>query len=167
MQEYKLYLEIGALLVTLFGVPSAIYVYWQQKSKERKEREYGTYNALDDKYIDFLNLCLENHDLDIYHIAKKGKSEYSPEQNARELIIFEILISLFERAFLMYRDQDSKIKKLQWEGWNRYMEDWMQRDNFRRAWERLGTQWELNFENHMKEVYRKVQAKHMQSDSKT
>jgi len=158
MENFKLYCEIASHLITLLGVPVAIYAYLQEKSKERREREYGTYNSLDDKYIEFLNLCLENTDLDIYHIAKKGENEYKTDEKARETIIFEILISILERAFLMYHDQSSKVKKEQWEGWNGYMEDWLKRENFQRAWEKLGYQWEVNFENHMNEIYKKVKA---------
>lgn len=156
MEETKLYLEIATYITTLLGIPAAIYVYLQEKKKARKEREYGTYNALDDKYIEFLNLCLDNTDLDIYHIEREELDNYSTEQVSREIIIFEILISILERAFLMYRDQSSKIKKEQWEGWNAYMEDWLQRENFQRAWKKLGYQWEDNFVKHMNKIYDKV-----------
>lgn len=158
MENINLYLEIASSLTALLGIPVAIYIYLQEKKRERKEREYGTYNSLDDKYIEFLNLCLNNTDLDIYHIEKFSNKKRTAEQNNREIIIFEILISILERAFLMYRDQSSKIKQEQWVGWVMYMEDWLKRENFQKAWKKLGYQWDDNFEKHMNEIYERVKA---------
>ncbi len=165
INQFKLYLEVISLSVTILGVPVAIFVYLQQKLKERRDREYGTYNSLDDKYIEFLMLCLENVDLDIYYVEKKDRNHYTAEQNHRELIIFEILISLLERAFLMYREHSSKIKKEQWNGWNQYMHDWQSRENFRRAWEKLGHQWDIHFEQHMNKIYEETKRKAIEVSS--
>ncbi len=45
LEKIKSILESLSYLVTILGVPVAIYFYRQEKIKERKEREYGTYNA--------------------------------------------------------------------------------------------------------------------------
>ena len=120
-------LEALSYVITLLGLPAAIYVYLREHSKERREREYGTYNALDDKYLDFLKLCLENADLNIYPQNLEINVRLTPQQESKKLVLFEILISILERSYLMYRDQSSKIKQNQWIGWNEYMEDWMAR----------------------------------------
>lgn len=149
----KSILEILSHIITILGFPIAIYVLIQEKLKERRAREYGTYTALDDKYIEFLKICLENPALDIYHLEKKEPHAYTQEQKTKEIVVFEILISILERAYLMYSEHSTKIKKEQWEGWNMYMYEWMRRENFRDAWRQLGHQWEINFENHMNAIY--------------
>ena len=50
------YFQVAAHIVTILGLPLAIFLYYQEKKKGRRDREYGTYNALDDKYIQFLDL---------------------------------------------------------------------------------------------------------------
>jgi len=149
-------LECLSYIVTLLGVPAALLVYIQQKSKERKEREYGTYNALDDKYLDFLKLCLENSELNFYPKNPELNVVLTNEQNSKKLLLFEILISILERAFLMYKDQSTKVKQEQWSGWNEYMRDWMERDDFYESWKILGSQWATDFVSHMDKIHQEL-----------
>lgn len=159
LENVKNVLEASSYAVTILGVPIAIYLFYQEKRKERKEREYGTYNALDDKYIEFLNLCLQNTDLNIYYVKRNDNVDLTLDQERKQLIIFEILISILERAYLMYEDQNTLIKKEQWEGWNIYMYEWMRQENFKNSWKILGKQWEFNFINHMNKILREVEEK--------
>lgn len=153
MNELKDLLEILSLIATTLGVPIAIAIFFNEKRKERRDREYGTYNALDDKYLDFLNLCLLNMDLGIYEKADK---ELSEEQQLRSNIIFDVLISILERAYLMYQGHSDQIRKSQWVGWNSYIEDWMNYNRFRIAWETLlNSQFDTNFIEYMNEIYHK------------
>ncbi|MBN2807559.1 MAG: hypothetical protein JXR22_12950 [Prolixibacteraceae bacterium] len=135
-------IQIVSGIVTILGLPLALVLFFNEKRKERKEREYGTYNALDDKYIRFLELCLEKPELDVieYPINTDVKLKDRQEQ-----ILFLILISNLERAFLMYHDQSNKIKESQWLGWVAYMKDYAKKDNFRKKWPELGTQFDKQF----------------------
>lgn len=151
MNEIKNLIEIISLIATSLGVPIAIYLFFNEKRKERLDREYGTYNALDDKYLDFLNLCLSNTDLGIYEMSDK---ELTEEQQVRVNIIFEIFICLCERAFLMYQGHNNKIRNSQWSGWNSYIEDWMEYKRFRIAWENyLSSQYDTAFLEYMNKIY--------------
>nr|WP_321409923.1 hypothetical protein [uncultured Carboxylicivirga sp.] len=90
------YLQIASSIVTILGLPLALYLFYNDKKKERKEREYGTYNALDDKYIHFLEMCLEKPELDVIEYSK---DECKNNKERQEQIMFLILISILERAF--------------------------------------------------------------------
>jgi len=151
--------EILSYLAVIIGIPFSIYIFYIEKKRERLDREYGTYNALDERYLQFLELCLENYDLDVFDVPIENKRRNTQEQERKELILFSILISIFERAFLMYRDQSTEIKKTQWEGWNHYMQDYCSRENFRRAWKILGEgeQFEINFVNYMRSIIREIE----------
>ena len=150
----KIFLEILTSLITIIGAPIAVFLYFKDKKKERLDREYGTYNALDDKYIDFLNLCLENVDLGIYDM--NVNENLTKEQLIRRNILFEILICLFERAFLMYRNHDKLNKQQQWLGWNAYVEDWFKVKSFREVWAAdMNSQYDLSFLNYMNSIYSK------------
>jgi hypothetical protein len=148
--------KLLANAATILGVPIAIVVYLNEKRKERREREYGTFNALDDKYLDYLNLCITNPRLDLYYLPFDGKTTLSREERIQQYAMFEILISLMERAFLMYRDQSTEIKKSQWEGWDQYMTHWASRPIFQTLWLRLGDQFAEEFMEHMNQLIKNM-----------
>ena len=156
LETIRLVFEILANIATLLGVPIAIWLFANEKRRERLDREYGTYDALDAKYIDYLKLCLEYPDLDVYDYAKSEIDQFLSKKKQsigkRELILFTILISIFERAFLMYRDQSTDLKKEQWVGWDEYIRDYTTRNNFRLAWKILGTQFDAQFLQYMDQV---------------
>jgi hypothetical protein len=99
---------------------------------------------------------MENPDLDIYQVSESNNHNYTESQSARVLIIFEILISVFEKAYIMFRDKSTKIKKSKWIRWNEYMIEWMKRENFRQAWQYIGNQWDTGFEMHMNKLHDRV-----------
>jgi hypothetical protein len=123
---------VDALLkvTQLIAIPVAICLYFMNHRKERLDREYGTYHALDDKYIDYLKLCLDNPDLDVTDTPRKDVKDFTEEQRHRELVVFTILISIMERAYLMYRDKSAAVRRTQWAGWEAYIGDWCRRANF-------------------------------------
>jgi len=144
--------ELLSYVATALGVPTAIGAYLTAKSRERREREYETYHALDEKYLDYLEMCIQNPRLDMYYFPLEQEVVLSPEEKIQQHAMCEILIALLERAFLMYRDQATEIKRAQWEGWNAYMHDWAKRANFRRLWSELGEQFDKDFVKYMNSI---------------
>ena len=60
------FLQAGAHIVTILGIPGAIIVFFRERKKERQQREVElqqrqqqALDQLDDKYDDFMRLCLE------------------------------------------------------------------------------------------------------------
>ena len=50
----------------------------------------------------------------------------------RRLLLFDLLISLFERAYLLvYEDDMSRKQARMWQSWEDYMHFWCQREDFR------------------------------------
>jgi hypothetical protein len=151
-------LTIGADITALFGVPIAILIYYQSKRKERLDREYGTYNALDEKYTAFLELCLQHPDLDVFDIPLENPN-LNPEQYRRQIMLYTILVSLFERAYLMYRDHSNAVQRQQFGGWDEYIRDWMVRPSFRKDWEFLTSQFDADFITFMRKIAGETQPK--------
>lgn len=125
------------------GIPVAIVLFFVEKRRERSEREYGTYNSLDEKYLEYLKVCLAHPNLDVFDVAREG--EHTRAVTREEEIIYTMLIAIFERAYLLYEDKSEKVRTQQWAGWDRYMDAWAARPKFRAAWERLGQQFEMRF----------------------
>jgi hypothetical protein len=137
--------QIIQYLVFIIGIPITIYKYITSKKREQHDREYGTYDALDREFKDYSKLCLEHPDLDVAGYPNEHPPSYTPEQKKQEHIMFSILCSLFERAYLMFKDSTSAAKKRRWAGWIAYFNDFSTRKNFQSWWKQYGGEYDTEF----------------------
>ena len=125
--------------------PIALIGYLQAKRKEEQQKEDGTYHALDEKYLEYQKLCLRHPELDVFDYPSPRTGPVTEEIKKKELIMFTILVSIFERAFIMYRGQSERVRERQWKGWEQYIEQFCQRPNFREAWKVIGEMFDADF----------------------
>jgi len=124
--------ELLSYIVTVVGLPLAIAVFFYEQRKERDNEEEEVYQLLSDNYQDFLKVALENSDLHLYSVEETP--DLNDEQRERMLIIFSMLIALFERAYLLlYEEKMSPRQLRRWRSWEDYMSEWCQRADFRAA----------------------------------
>ena len=124
--------ELLSYVVTVIGLPMAIFVFIYEQRKERDNEDEAVYQALSDNYQDFLKVVLANPDLRLFSAPQT--STLSDEQRERMFIVFSMLISLFERAYLLlYEDRMSARQLRRWRSWEDYMREWCQRKDFRAA----------------------------------
>jgi hypothetical protein len=124
--------QIIANVITVFGLPLAIYTFVLEQRKERENEDEEVYQLLSDAYIDFLKLVLEHSDLKLR--TQTATPDLSDEQRERMQVLFEILISLFERAYLTaYSDEMSPNQRRRWLSWDDFMREWCRREDFRMA----------------------------------
>ncbi len=122
--------ELMSYVVTVIGLPLAIAVFIFEQRKERENEEEEVYQLLSDNYQDFLKVALENPDLKLF--SDETMSSPNDEQRERQLIIFAMLISLFERAFLLlYDDKMSHKQARRWNSWEDYILEWCHKPHFR------------------------------------
>ncbi|WP_047538514.1 hypothetical protein [Methylotenera versatilis] len=122
--------ELISYIVTAFGLPLAIFSFIWQQRKERENEEEAVYQMLSDAYTDFLKLVMQNPDLKLR--SQSEILDLTEEQRERIHVIFEILISLFERAYLLaYEDNMSNKQRRRWASWDDYMREWCERDDFK------------------------------------
>ena len=122
--------ELLSYVVTVIGLPLAIIVFLYEQRKERDNEDEEVYQMLSDNYQDFLKVTLANPDLRLFSAEKTP--QLTDEQNERMFIIFSMLISLFERAYLLLYEEDMSPRKLRrWRSWDDYMREWCQREDFR------------------------------------
>src|SRR5688572_29237875 len=95
--------EMLSYVVTVFGLPMAIFIFIYEQRRERENEEEEIYLLLSDAYTDFLKLVIANPDLGLH--SRAGASKLSEEQKERTLAIFEMLTSLFERAYLLVYEE--------------------------------------------------------------
>lgn len=122
--------EMMSYVVTVIGLPMAISVFIFEQHKERNNEEEEVYQLLSDNYQEFLKVTLEHPDLRLF--ASEETPSLSEEQRERMFIIFSMLISLFERAYLLLYEAKMNEKQLRrWRSWEDYMGEWCNRADFR------------------------------------
>ncbi len=125
-------LELASLAVTVVGLPFAVWVFMAQQRKERENEEDEAYQHLSDAYNDFLKVVLAHADLQLR--TASALPDPTPEQRERMQVIFDMLISLFERAFLVaHKPQMSAAEQRRWNSWDDYMREWCRREDFHAA----------------------------------
>ncbi len=122
--------ELLAYIVTVVGLPCAIGIFLFEQRKERENEEEAAWQQLSDAYIDFLGVVLANPDLKLR--SQASTPDLSEEQRERMWVIFDMLISLFERAYLLLYENDMGEKqRRRWHSWEDYMREWCEREDFR------------------------------------
>lgn len=128
--------ELTSYIVTVFGLPLGIFAFVWQQRKERENEEEAVYQMLSDAYTDFLKLVMQNPDLKLR--SQSIDDDFTEEQRERINVIFKILISLFERAYLLAFDEKMSAKQTRrWASWVDYMREWCERDDFKYTLPRL------------------------------
>ena len=121
--------ELASFVVTALGLPFAIAFFVWGERKERDNEEEEAYQLLSDAYNDFLKVVLANPDLHLR--TNEPLVDRTAEQNERMLVIFDMLMSLFERAYLVaYKPKMGETERRRWNSWDDYMREWCQRENF-------------------------------------
>lgn len=122
--------ELWSYVVTTIGLPLAILVFIYEQKKERDNEDEEVYQLLSDNYQDFLRMALGHPDLRLF--TPEQTPELNDEQRERMLIIFTMLVSLFERAYLLLYEPKMASKHLRrWRSWEDYMREWCRRGDFR------------------------------------
>lgn len=122
--------ELLSYVVTVVGLPFAIAVFLLQERKERENEDEAIWQQLSDAYIDFLEVVLANPDLKLR--SQNSTPDMTDEQRERMWVIYDMLITLFERAYLLAYEEDMDEKqRRRWHSWEDYMREWCQRGDFR------------------------------------
>jgi len=122
--------ELASYIVTVIGLPMAIILYVMERKKERQSEHEEIYQRLSDEYREFLKLVLENPDL---HLLQRSGDPVTldADQRERQQVIFEILVALFERAYLLvYEEKMAPNNQRLWQTWEDYMREWCRRKDF-------------------------------------
>lgn len=127
------WMEFLSYLVTVIGLPLAIAVFMYEQRKERANDEEELYQRLSDEYASFLRLVLEHADLRLMS-PQASDLRLTDEQQERKNLLLNILISLFERAYLLVYEEDMPKQTARlWQSWEDYMREWCRREDFRAA----------------------------------
>jgi len=128
--------ELASFMVTVIGLPVAIGVFLYEQRRERANEENEVYQLLANAYNDFLKVVLDNPDLHLF--TRAATPDLSPEQTERMLVIHNMLMSLFERAYLTaWQPRMNATEQRRWNVWEDFMREWIHNDDFHAHMEEL------------------------------
>ena len=156
--------EDWSYLVTVIGLPLAIFVWILEQVRESKNDEEEIYHLLSESYADFLKQVLENADLQLR--SSRTMRPLTDEQRERKLILFDILVALFERSYiLVYEDKMDRQHRRMWQSWEDYMREWCRRTDFRSVLPFLLEGEDPDFAAHILRISDEVSAEPAREDS--
>jgi hypothetical protein len=151
-------LEMLSYAVTILGFPFAIIIFAYEQRKRRQIERNELHRMLSQEYDNFLRLALEHADLSFF-LKSRLNSELSEEQIERKEILFRILISLFEKAYIILYSEDLRGDTLRlWLAWEDDMREWCRREDFRNALPHLLEGEDDRFSAHIRRVAQEVTA---------
>jgi hypothetical protein len=129
--------------------PVALIGYLQAKKKEQEEREYQTFDELDNKFLEYQKLALA-HDIDLIDVPDIDPLlQGDTIRKKQQLVACAISFSLFQRAFLMFHHQADQFKKRQWPGWEQFLTKFLTRDNVKDAWQIAKFRYDVRFRSYV------------------
>ena len=156
----QILLQEGANAVTILGIIFALgglavsmRTFIAERKKERLEREYGTFDSLDNKYVEFMYACTQHPNLDLFSEPLGTNRVATKEELNIERALFSVLISIFERAFVMFeRRAGQDMKELQYIGWIECMRSYCIRESFLFEWNKIGNQFDNDFQKTLNDL---------------
>jgi hypothetical protein len=126
------WLEFLSYVATVVGIPLALGVFIFEEKKERQAEQEEIYDKLMEHYTRIQERLFAHPEIDTHEAPLSD-----PEDARRQMIVYQMLISLFERSFiLLYGEEDPAYQRM-WNSWEDYMNEWISRPNFRAALPRL------------------------------
>jgi len=129
--------EFMSYLVTVLGLPIAVLTIWRElraervnEAKELEQREDEIYVQLSQQYSAILEAALAHPELDV---LEASGGNLTPDQRRRQAIYYEMLMALFERAYiLLYEDSPTGQGGRRWGSWADFFSYWLKRPDFAR-----------------------------------
>ena len=148
-----------------FGVLIAVTVFIYSILRNRKQRAIDRYEDLTESWMDFLNACLKNPDLDIgvLSVPETGNEEMSAEKERRLNVAFIKVLVLFERIFVL----DSVVKspaKIKSDAFEHLLRSYLYRDSFRRVFSKSKHLFDERFIKFADGIILKIKSKETQKD---
>lgn len=149
-----------ANLATLLGFPAVVVAFVIDARVRSTAIDRETHLEMTRRYIEFVRLCMENPELKLSDtIVGYNEPQEVIEAGSKKLSVMHILVILFEDAFFLYHGSSTRLRRLEWSGWEKYIEYWLARSDFRTAWiDHLNAQYNMEFMEFMDRVYRRATA---------
>jgi hypothetical protein len=125
-------MELLSYVATVVGIPLAIIMFRVQENKERQNEQEEIYDKLMEQYTLIQEKLFEYPELDVH-----DKPLENTEDARRQYILYQMVVSLFERSYILLASETDQAYQRMWNSWVDYIREWIARPNFRTALPRL------------------------------
>ena len=120
------WMELLSYVATVIGIPMAIIIFVYQEKKERQNEQEEIYDKLMGHYTEIQEKLFEYPELDVH-----DKTLDNFEDNRRQYILYQMVVSLFERSFILLASERHPAYQRMWNSWVDYIREWLTHKNFR------------------------------------
>jgi hypothetical protein len=149
MESVKNIAQIIYYITLSVAGPLALIEFFRARNADRRANEYKVYDELNDRFFEYQKIALEYYDLDILDIPNNDPSLAFDKKRKQEMVAHSMLFSLFERAFLMFYQQEDQFRLRQWSGWKHFLNDFIRREAVRTAWRISRETYDTDFQKFM------------------
>lgn len=119
------FFEFLSYVATVVGIPLAIITFAYQERKERQNEQEEIYDKLMGHYAEIQEKLFEYPELDMH-----SEVSQDAETKRRQYILYQMLISLFERSFILLESEKDPAYQRMWNSWVDYILEWLNKPNF-------------------------------------
>jgi hypothetical protein len=117
----------------------------EDAEKDRLQDAQRVYREVDQRFFEFLKLCIDRPRLDCYSLPISGGTclPLTEEEKQQQKLLYTALTDLFEVAFTLYhgkRDDNQELQDLyekQWRGWEAYIRKFLSRPTYLETWNEI------------------------------
>jgi hypothetical protein len=134
------------------SAPIALFEIHENGKKERREMAEQVYRQADDRYMDFIKICIEHPRLDCYSasFAPSLDPPLTPDEQMQQKLLYTALTEVLEAAYIEYHKAgipgDLKpVLNKQWPGWELYMKRFLARRAYTSVWKDIEDEYANDF----------------------
>lgn len=145
MDSWLEFWEMLSYVVTVLGLPAAIFLYFKDNTKERLAEQQEIDGQLKEEYNDILDNLIEHPALDRHDKPLSG------DQALQQARIYQKLIGCFETSFIRLYDRPERDLQRMWYSWQDIIDEWLRQPNFAQALPQLLVGEDENFAIYMEQ----------------
>lgn len=126
------FMEFLSYVATVVGIPLALGTFIMQERKERQNEQEEIYDKLMAHYTGIQEKLFQFPELDVH-----DKPLANAEDARRQHILYQMVVSLFERAYILLASETDPEYRRMWNSWEDYIREWIRHPNFCEALPRL------------------------------
>jgi hypothetical protein len=126
--------ELLTFVSIIFGMGYNTFQFRKSLQEERTRHIASTYDVLDQAYVEFEKLCMQYPRLDCNDNSSPNPPELNESEIIQQELLYNIWLSMLERAFKASKTEGFDDSDGEWEGWVKYVDEFVSRKVFQVFW---------------------------------
>jgi hypothetical protein len=130
-------LEGAAALVSIVAIIPAALIFTINQLHQNGLLRDENHKYVTERWHVFLDKCITLPELRLEYGDPVPAEELGPDKVYQRDVLFDLLTSIFERAYVTYAKQWSSHRRRQWRGWDKYVDLYISRSDYQEWWLRV------------------------------